>query len=97
VISRTDPSDTTRRLADLQRAQPADATLKNLLGYLNTKLDLCARLPVFEWEAGHEGYEDSAIAFRRLAEAERRLCAEVVECLRAHLDVCAATSEGPLA
>ena len=59
VISRTDPSDATRRLSDLRRAQPADATLKNLLGVLNAKLELCASLPVFEWEAGTEGYESA--------------------------------------
>jgi hypothetical protein len=87
VISRTTGTDAARRLADLQRAQPADATLKNLLGCLNAKLDLCARLPVFEWEAGNEGYESSAEAFRRLAEAERRSCAEILDCLREHLEL----------
>jgi hypothetical protein len=86
VISRTEPSEATRRLTDLQRAQPADATLKNLLGVLNTKLELCSSLPVFEWEAGTEGNEECAAAFRRLAEVERRSCAEVIERLRQHLE-----------
>jgi len=86
VISRTQGTDAARRLADLQRAQPADATLRNLLGCLNAKLDLCARLPVFEWEAGNEGYEGSANAFRRLAEAERRSCADILDVLREHLE-----------
>jgi hypothetical protein len=79
-------TDAARRLGDLRRAQPTDATLKNLLGLLTTKIELCAQLPVFEWEAGNEGHEDCARRFRRLAEDERRSCTEVLECLRAHLD-----------
>lgn len=94
MISRTNGTDAARRLADLQRAQPADATLRNLLGCLNAKLDLCARLPVFEWEAGNEGYESSANAFRRLAEAERRSCAEILDCLREHLELHPGAAEG---
>jgi hypothetical protein len=85
VISQTDPNQATRRLTDLRRAQPADATLKNLLGVLNAKLELCASLPVYEWEAGSEGFHECAMAFRDLAEAERRSCAEVIERLRVHL------------
>jgi hypothetical protein len=86
VISRTEPSEATRRLTDLRRAQPADATLKNLLGILSAKLELCASLPVYEWEAGSEGFEECAAAFRRLGEIERSSCAEVIERLREHLD-----------
>ena len=85
-MSQTDISEATRRLTDLRRAQPADATLRNLLGVLNAKLELCASLPVFEWEAGSEGHEDCAAAFRDLAEQERRLCSDVLERLREHLD-----------
>jgi hypothetical protein len=94
VISRTDPSDATRRLTDLRRAQPADATLKNLLGVLSAKLDLCASLPVFEWEAGTEGCEDCAAVFRRLAETERRSCTDVIDHLRQHLEHRAQTQGG---
>jgi hypothetical protein len=86
VISRTEPSDATRRLTDLRRAQPADATLKNLLGVLSAKLELCASLPVFEWEAGSEGFEECAATFRRLAEAERLSCTDVIDRLREHLE-----------
>jgi hypothetical protein len=96
VISRTDSSDVTRRLTDLRRAQPADATLRNLLGVLNAKLELCASLPVFEWEAGSEGHEDCAAAFRHLAEAERQSCSEILDRLRAHLDK-RAMNQGPSA
>lgn len=85
MISRTDPSDATRRLTDLRRAQPADATLKNLLGVLSAKLELCASLPVYEWEAGSEGHDDCAAAFRDLAEAERQSCSDVIDRLREHL------------
>jgi hypothetical protein len=72
-------------IADLRRGQP-DATLKNLLRILNAKLDLCASLPVFEWEARDEGHEECAAAIRRLADAERRLCADVMLRLQYHLD-----------
>ena len=94
VISRTEPSEATRRLSDLRRAQPADATLRNLLGVLNAKLELCASLPVFEWEAGSEGYEECAIAFRRLAEAERQSCSVVLDRLREHLNSRATATPG---
>jgi hypothetical protein len=94
VISRTEPSDATRRLTDLRRAQPADATLKNLLGVLSAKLELCASLPVFEWEAGSEGFEECAATFRRLAEAERRSCTDVIDRLREHLEQRALTQGG---
>ncbi len=86
MISRTNASEATRRLTDLRRAQPTDATLRNLLGVLTAKLDLCASLPVYEWEAGTEGHEDCATAFRMLADAERRSCNEVLEQLREHLE-----------
>ena len=95
MISRTDPSEATRRLTDLRRAQPADATLKNLLGILNAKLELCASLPVYEWEAESEGWTERAAAFREFAETERRTCGEVLDQLRAHLEQRAATQGGP--
>ena len=57
-------------------------TLRNLLGVLNTKLELCARLPVYEWEAQHAGHEGCARAFGLWAEAEHRSTAEVLDCLR---------------
>lgn len=79
-------SDATQRLGDLRRAQQADATLKNLLGVLNAKLELCACLPVYEWEASREGHTERAAAFRDLAEAERRSCSDVLDHLRAHLE-----------
>ena len=94
VISRTDPSEATRRLTDLRRAQPTDATLRNLLGVLSAKLELCASLPVYEWEAGSEGHKECALAFRNLAEAERRSCNDVLNRLREHLEHRAARTVG---
>jgi hypothetical protein len=87
VISQPSPSEPTRRLTDLRRAQPTDATLRNLLGVLSAKLELCASLPVYEWEAGSEGHDDCAAAFRLLAEAERQSCNDVLNQLRVHLDL----------
>lgn len=96
VISRTEPTGTeaTRRLTDLRRAQPADATLRNILRVLDSKLELCATLPVYEWEARSEGFEEAAAAFRSLAEAERTLCASILDRLREQLDLRAGTQQG---
>jgi hypothetical protein len=92
MIGRTDPSEATRRLGDLRRAQPVDTTLRNLLGLLSAKLELCASLPVYEWEASSEGYDECAAAFRSLAEAERQSCAEVLDRLKEHLERRATTT-----
>ena len=54
------------------RGDPGDATLQNLLGVLTAKLDLCARLPVFAFEAGNAGHESCALAFRQLADTGGR-------------------------
>jgi hypothetical protein len=61
-----------RRLTDLRRAQPADATMQNLL---------CGQLVIYEYEAGSEGHEASAAAFRELAEVERASYDALLKCL----------------
>jgi hypothetical protein len=94
VLGGSQETDATRRLADLRRAQTDDPTLKNLLAILTAKLDLCARLPVCEWEAAHEGDAKCAAAFRRLAEEERRTSDYLADCLRQHLERCAAMADG---
>ena len=94
MVGRSESPEATRRLGDLRRAQHADATLRNLLGVLSAKLELCASLPVYEWEAGTEGYEDCAAAFRDLAEAERRSTSAVIDRLREHLVQRAETQGG---
>ena len=87
-----DPDDpvTVRRLSDLGRAQPADETLRNLLGMLNAKLDLCARLPFLAYQADREGFEHAAATFRELAVIERRALTDLLSGLRSHLDRTAA-------
>ncbi len=74
-------------LTELRRSQPGDATLQNLLHVMSGKLELCGRLPIFEYEAGVEGNRACAAAFHELAETERRSFDALVACLRAHLDV----------
>jgi len=74
------------RLNELRRAHPSDVTLQNLLAVLTTKLDLCSRLPVYEFEADNEGLADAASFFGALASAERETVYELVQSLRAHLD-----------
>lgn len=75
-----------RRIGELRRMQPADATTKNLLALLTAKLELCEGLPVWEWEAGNEGHRDRAAGFRALAAAERRSCVDIMDWLREHLE-----------
>jgi hypothetical protein len=82
----SNPSSAGRRLSDLTRVQPADRTLQNLLGTLSAKLEICSRLPVYEYEAASEGHEASAVAFHELAELERRSFYDLLACLRVHLD-----------
>ena len=78
-------SQAARRLTELQLAYPADASLRNLLGVLTTKLELCSRLPVYAWEAGHDGHDELAGSFQRLAEAERVSTGLILDELRSLL------------
>ena len=57
-------------IGELRRRQPADETMRNLLELTREKLDLCARLPVFELEADNEGHADAAKLFRALLDTE---------------------------
>lgn len=86
IVLHPEESNAARRLSDLRKAQPGDPTLQNLLGVLSEKLDLCARLPIYEYEAGSQGHEASARAFRRLAEVERHAFDDLLACLREHID-----------
>jgi hypothetical protein len=94
MLGRTQESDASSSLGTLRRTQADDPTLKNLLETLSTKLELCSRLPVFEWEAAHAGDASCAAAFRRLAEEERRSCSYITDCLRTHLERRASLSGG---
>jgi hypothetical protein len=80
------PVSTAQRLAELRSAQPCDVTLQNLLSILTVKLDLSARLPVFEYEADSEGFTEVASFISALASAERESVQDLVRLLRQHLD-----------
>ena len=84
-----DPDDpvTFQRLSDLDRARPADETLRALLGTLTTKIDLCTRLPFLAYQADREGFEDAAASFREMALQERRSLADLLVTLKGHLDL----------
>jgi hypothetical protein len=86
VLDPDDPA-TLRRLSDLDRVRPASETLRALLGTLNIKLDLCARLPFLAYQADREGFGDAAATFREMALDERRSVAGLLLTLRSHLDV----------
>ena len=79
-------TSTAQRLVELRRAHPHDATLQNLLAIVSLKLDLSARLPVFEYEADSEGFSDTASFLSSLASAERESLQDVLTSLRLHLD-----------
>lgn len=81
----TDESTQVLRLSELRGSLPLDITLQNLLGVLNAKLELCARLPVFAYEAETEGHQQSALTFRYLEATERQLCDDLLMCLQQHL------------
>lgn len=82
----TDSSGVSARLSDLRRAQPADSTMQNLLVLLSSKLELCSRLPVYEYEAGSEGHAACAEAFHKLADTERESFNDLLTCLQHHLE-----------
>lgn len=74
------------RLSQMARVQPADRTLQNLLSALTAQLEMCSRLPVYEYEAASEGHDSSAVAFHELWELERRAFHNLLTSLRLHLD-----------
>jgi hypothetical protein len=86
VLDPDDPA-TLQRLSDLERLRPGDETLRGLLGMLNTKLDLCTRLPFLAYQADREGFEDAAATFREMALDERRSLTGLLVTLKSHLDV----------
>ena len=73
-------------LTELRRSQPGDSTLQNLLQVMSGKLELCGRLPIYEYEAGVEGHRACAAAFHELAEIERKSFDALAACLRSHLE-----------
>src|SRR3712207_537592 len=87
----------TRSLSDLRRVHPTDSTLQNLLTLLRAELDLCARLPVFEYEAATEGHDEAASLLHTLGEAERANVEALLDTLRRHLDQRSVQSHGEVA
>jgi len=82
----SDATDASLRLSDLRRAQAADVSLENLLNAITGKIQNCARLTVFEYEAGNDGHEALAVAFRSLGEIERESVRTLLDHLRRHLN-----------
>jgi hypothetical protein len=83
------------RLHELRSAHACDATLQNLIAVLATRLDLCAKLAIYEYEADNEGFADSASFFSAVASAERESVRELVQSLRHHLDQSSAAVPPP--
>jgi hypothetical protein len=81
VVVQPPPDADPRRLTDLRRAQPADATTQTLFQLLNSKIELCGQLVIYEYEAATEGHEACAEAFRELADVERASYQTLLKCL----------------
>ena len=81
-----EPSVSVRRLTDLSSYTGIDTTLQNLLATATTKLELCGRLALLEYEAHMEKHETAAAAFRELAIAERATCKELLRHLHRYLE-----------
>ena len=94
VVIQHGESAAKRRLSDVSRAEPGDASLQNLLTVLVAKLDSCRRLPILEYEAASEGHAACEQAFRELAEVERRSINRLLACLELHLAEVAAERAG---
>jgi hypothetical protein len=73
-------------LADLAPSHPADRTLQNLLSMLSATLDLCSRLPIYEYEAASEGHGAAAEAFHELSVIQRDAVNGLIVRLRDHVD-----------
>jgi hypothetical protein len=74
------------RLSELRATGPADATLRNLISILQTKLETSARLPVLVFEAEGDGDLECAALFRALAISEREQIAALLEGLRTRIE-----------
>jgi hypothetical protein len=85
VPTETDDS-VIRRLTEIKAAQPADATLRNLIEVLQMKLELSARLPLLVLEAEHDGDHAGARVFQTLVTEEKSQIAALLDGLRHHLD-----------
>ena len=85
-----------RGIGELRRAAPADDTTRNLLELLRCKLDLCARLGVFELEAGSEGHHATATLFHDLAAVERDSFERLKRRLIAEMEATGTTADRPL-
>jgi hypothetical protein len=75
-----------RRLSELRATQPADATLRNLISILQTKLETSARLPVLVFEAEGDGDLECAQLFRSLVISEKQQIAALLEGLSTRID-----------
>lgn len=74
-----------KRVSELQAAQRANRSLRNLLQVLMGNLELGARLPLLIFEAEEEGADGFARVLRSLATSQMRDEAALLEVLTEHL------------
>ena len=70
-----------RSIAEIRADASGQATLRNLMSVLDTKLTLASRLGVYEFEAANEGLMDCSEAFRRLGGSERQQIDQLLDLL----------------
>jgi hypothetical protein len=90
------PTTVGRGIGELRRSAPADDTTRNLLELLRCKLDLCARLGVFELEAGSEGHQAAARLFHDLGAVERDSFERLKRRLIAEMEASGTVAEPPM-
>ena len=86
------PKDSARLLDYLRGARP-QKTVRNLAEQLERSIETSARLRLFAVEANHDGLEDTAQAYERVDELERRQILELELQLRRQLDAALAEAQ----
>jgi hypothetical protein len=80
-----------RTIREIRADHAGSETLAHLVSLVDEKLELAARLKLYEYDAGEEGLSDCARAFQHAAEIEREHVQTLLELLCDHLPSLLAT------
>ena len=75
----------TKGMEQIRTEQPVQNTIHNLVQTLSIKLDSAARYGLYQEDARHDGYDDCADMFQRLAESEQKSIQDLMRCMRKHV------------
>ncbi|HYY43907.1 MAG TPA: hypothetical protein VE975_01800 [Actinomycetota bacterium] len=70
----------------IRQEEPVKNTIHNLVQTLSVKLDSAARYGLYQEDARKDGFGDCAEAFAAMAERDRESIAQLLTCLRKHLE-----------